>query len=60
MLFRTEIYRLDVKEKDTSLNTKVCNKEEEKVDVWQDVEDALNKVVIMLHQRILQKQSKSR
>ena len=37
----TRFYRcLDVKEKDTSLNTKVCNKEEEKekeTDVWQDI-----------------------
>ena len=36
---------LDVKEKDTSLNTKVCDKEEEKeeeTDVWQDIAYALN------------------
>ena len=36
---------LDGNEKDTSLNTKVCDKEEEKEeerDVWQDIADALN------------------
>ena len=36
---------LDVKAKDTSLDTKVCDKEEEKeeeTDVWQDIADALN------------------
>ena len=36
---------LDVKEKGTSLNTKVCDKEEEKAeetDVWQEIADALN------------------
>ena len=35
---------LNVKEKDTSLNTKVCNKDEEReeeTDVWQDIDTAL-------------------
>ena len=39
---------LDVKGRDTSLNTNVCEKEEE-TDVWQDIPDALNN----LTQRIL-------
>ena len=49
----------DVKEKDTSLNTKVCNREEEKeeeADVWQAVADALSN----LTQRILDTESRCR
>ena len=48
---------LDAKEKDTSLNTKVWNKEEEKdeeTDVWQDIADALNNWT----QRILDNESR--
>ena len=35
------IDRLDVKEKDTSLNTKVCDKKEVETDVWQYITTAL-------------------